>query len=671
MREKCVDLRENIEFQQTFNEYISAYKNSEYIQICGDVINDKSQFEEDCKAIFNYVGLFMSLSEKIILEISAIDENEDGDKENFRRGNYIQQLDSLIRWQCCTINLENIIMVPKNHPMELIITALRSFPQKLDGRANDLERIIYDTAYRRHFSYLISLADQVYIRKYNSNENTHSKYVRALPLKEAGALTEISSIRFIEKIAHYRTSAQNLRIACLGDVKEPNLIEEYYKNDGVSVEIFIFKQLKTDDERIMFRIDEGYSGKMQSNEKRIYNLMDPSDLNQLFCQFNIVFFMDEGCFYRAGQYNKTPYEDSVIPYLSWLRKLYTNDTGNIYEKWLLFYKKEYEVIGRWLNTVDTNKTAHLQFNEKLFNTIQNAMTDTCHVYLYISHGRQIGKLDLYARNVCNDENYGGKSLSVYKMPAKSYVLDSGSIDDNIIKLLSCDNNIIKIDFWKLLKSISNDYYKIFLGQEKEQSFLSEIKKLKEMYLEIDYSYIISDGKVSWRLESHKHLEQNLIARAEQFLKEIIEKVFINCDSRYVLKYIRNLFVNSMISRANTVEDLMVAYLLECGHFKGIELSQKKFTILNVADNNGSGMDDGLFEARRTILSVIKNLDVVRIRELENAEEFLLFDFRNRYCPRLGQETFRCLLKSVNKACLKLGYKESRAFNYSDLIGGCK
>ena len=73
----------------------------------------------------------------------------------------------------------------------------------------------------------------------------------------------------------------------------------------------------------------------------------------------------------------------------------------------------------------------------------------------------------------------------------------------------------------------------------------------------------------------------------------------------------------------------------------------------------------LFEPRRTILSVMSNLNMAWIRDYERKEEYLLYEFRNRYCPNLSETVFINLLRAIHNSCENLGYVDSRLYNHSE------
>ncbi|MCM1214914.1 MAG: hypothetical protein NC331_06345 [Lachnospiraceae bacterium] len=629
-----------------------------------------SRLDDEYKSLIDdYAKTYLFLLEQLVIIISETGPGQE-------RGHFVQQLELLLRWKLCKVNLENLLLIPRCHPMEIVVRALANELSDLaDKDGSNLVKAILLAEQKRYAEYIIVLSDQVFLRK--NREETfitqEGQYSIAVPLQDAGSFTEISSIRFIEKINHSKrtgASTSPIKLACMGRVTEPTLITEYFKND---LQLFEFKQVTAKGSRLMFQIEEECIKKFQWSNKTLFNLLSLPDLEFLFNEFDIVFFMDESCFYSAGQAGKTLEERNIAAQLKWLHTMSAREKQT--EKKLLYYRKEFETIGRWLSVLDKDATAHLQFNEHLFYTIQNAMRSDCDVYLYISHGRQIGEMDLYNRNICNDENYGGKELSVYKM-------SHGQVDlDAYMKKLFTNNDgddrqcKVWIDLWKLVKSINNDYYRQFLqkGSTEPVNELDGIRLLKESYLVLCYPKTEKAQKVLCGLKLAEKPDNMLPAvydqlarNAKDFLKELVKEGLQEPKYNCVSQYLRNLLANGVISRAKNVVDILFGFLLKREYFyRNFEWVDME-SVEAIYEEMTDIMEEGLFETRRIVLSVIRNLNEVWLRDLGRGESFLMYDFRNKYCAGLSEEIFLQLLQEIHKACETLGFQESRVYNYSNL-----
>lgn len=610
--------------------------------------------------IERYAELYLTLLEQIVGEIVDGKHREEG-------GQLIQQLELMMRWKCCMVNLDNMLLIPRCHPMEMVANALIDTPPC--GGSGSLADIVMASKKSHYARYMISLSDQVFLR---SAKEKGKKYREAFSIKNAGSLTNVSSIRFIEKVAHFMETTgkqrdiKKVKVACVGKVEEPQMLEEYYKGTPWEVNLFKLERVATEDGRMLFRVDNVQAAKLDENDKRMFNLLLLSDLEALFRQFDLVLFMDEGCFYSAGQTDKTLEEKMVIPQLEWLHTKAVKEERA--EKKLIWYLQEFETIGKWLNGMGTDATANLQFNEKLFKAIHNAMVPECDVYLYISQDGHVGDYDLYRRNVCNDENYDGRRVTVYKVPHFRKV--SGEENANTQKLIENTQTEILVDVWKLVKSISNRYYEAIKERLDISDFKETISVLKSSFLAVQPQ---RRGKgtvdIAFQLKVKPEFkDEGVQEKIKEFLGELLKEGFQSPDNPCVAVYLRHLVGDAVVSRANNVRSILLGYLLKSGYFDGCTSWNECIGGLD-GQYVGEVLEDGLFEARRIVYSAIKNLDSYQLRDYDRREEFLLYDFRNKYCSGVDEEIFIRLIEKINDACKAFGYGESSLAAYSNIRRG--
>ncbi len=611
------------------------------------------QKEDAIESIGRYVALYLSLLGLLVSEVKKRREKECGE--------LIQQLELLMRWKCCMLSFENELLIPPCHPIELAARVLAEYPrEKGDG---ELVNAIKQVRRRAQARYQIALSDQVFL--INRSEENH-KYNWARSIRRAGSLTKISSIRFIEKAAHFMDVNQKkeVRMACVGEVQEPKLVKEYFQGKGCRVELFELKRRIVEDGRLLFGVDSEEE-RLREDDKRSFNLLLLSDLQALFKQFDIVLFMDEGCFYSAGQARKTSEEKSVLEQLEWLRRMAEGTRQT--DKRLRWYLDEFDIVGKWLNGLNTDETAELQFDEKLFQGIHNAMVPGCDVYLYISQGRQVGDIDLYERNVCNDENYEGRSMAVYKVPCDRQ--ESDALIESVETLMKAVPEEILVDVWKLVKGVSEEYQASFIKKLEGLHWTEAVDILKNTFLTVNVCEVHEQKGVMFGLKTDLGLadSENVMKKLTGFLGELLEEGFKEGGTACVSGYIKRLVGNAVVSRGNSVRDILLGYLLKKGYFDGRvvwEIQPKTVEGLKRTET----LSDGLFEARRTAYSAMSNLEKYQLRDYDRREVFLFSEFRGTYCGKISARSFLGLIQSIHQVCAELGYEKSSLFGYSDIRG---
>lgn len=622
--------------------------------------------EPELKTLESYEESYLALLSQLVSEAIRLERSSE-------RGRILQQLELLLRWKCCLVSCEDLLLIPATHPVERSVRKLKALiSSSQKDREGTLTWEILETRKKRYSRYLIYSMDQAYLR----TDREIREAMEGIPFREAGSLTEISSVRFIEKVEHfYRTKAiktkrdckeRPIRVACLGKAKDPDALIDYYnksESQDIRVELFELEQ-NQDGKRLLFSVKSGYpEGAIREGDRKNFNLLALSDLEMLFRQYDIVLFLDEGCFYRQGQDDRTLEERMVQPQLKWL--LETAKQEKKPETRILRYKQAFVTVGEWLNSINIDATARMQFSDKLFKAIQSVMMPEYEVYLYVSYGEQIAGRALYNRDVCNDENYDGREVLVYKMPSREK-----DISNVVLKFLEPkDSRTISIDLWKLVKSISNSYYQKFLKKagimqesaEKETENKG-IRLLRRTSLDISWpGSLTGDEKIQFSLRTDG--DAAYCEQAALFMAEFLDAGFIHAEHSCVKEYLHRLLGNAVVSRATDVEGVLLGYLLKNGFFD----SRISWNGVIRSENIGEcAAKSDLFEPRRAILSVIDNLNMAWIRDYEKKKEYLLYDFRNRYCPGLSEEVFWKLMGAVNKACSMTGYVDSRLYHHSSL-----
>lgn len=600
----------------------------------------------------NYIGLLIHII-SIIISLKDISQ----------RGPFLQQLDAMLKWKCCPVSREDWLMIHESHPMEL---AVRTFDKWIKAEQDEVDALtfeILESQKKRRSRYMIYSTDQVYLRT-NDYERVQGA-MRGVPFCDAKKLTRISSVRLIEKVEHYINTRQDkteesVRVACLGEIDEPDKLGEYYRATTPHQVQLIQLTRDEDSSGLVFTVTASYPEDAdRDSDRRMFNLLKLSDLEILFGQYNIVLFMDEGCFYCQGQEGKSVEERMVQSQLEWIWQAAQKEAKK--ENKILYYRQAYRTVGEWLNSLNSNGTARMQFNEKLFKAIQSVMTPQYEVYLYVSYGKRIPVRELYNRDVCNDENYGGREVAVYKIPSQSKDI-SGEVAGF---LRHSENKEVKIDLWKIIKSISDNYYINFLHESHIKDDYQKIQLLRNINLVISWSdKFADDSKLEFRIE--KAGDESYYEQIGKFVQEVLKKGFLQVTHTCVEKYLHRLLGNAISSRATDVDGILIGYLLKDGFFDS-RVEWKGFAgKANTGKGNNASSSSQLFEPRRTILSVMSNLNMAWIQDYKRKREYLFYEFRNRYCPHLSEDVFEKLIEAIHGSCENLGYVDSRLYNHSEL-----
>lgn len=626
---------------------------------------EKVPSEELEQVFFAHMDNYIKLLMLLILDILNV-------KDASQQGCFLRQLDAMLRWKCCLVSREDRLMIPQSHPMEVAVRTFDKWISEGKQETELLTREILESQKRRRSRYMVYSTDQVYLR--NNRCETIRGAEEGVPFYETEELTDISSIRLIEKVEHYIKTRKIephscVRVACLGEIQEPEKLIEYYQStpdSNLAYQVQLI-QLKRDraSSGLVFSVTDSYpEDASRDSDRRMFNLMKLSDLEALFKQYNIVLFMDEGCFYCQGQEGKSIEERMVQAQLEWIIQTAKKEPKK--ENRILYYMQAYRTVGEWLNSFNSGATARMQFNEKLFKTIQSVMTPQYEVYLYASYGKRIPFQNLYNRDVCNDENYDGKELAVYKVPSQSRDLSG-----DVAKFLNFSRDKkVKVDLWKIVKSISNDFYSKFLDDINKANDNGNIEECQWIRLLRNIRLIISwqepftdDSKLEFRIE--KVGDERYYEQIGSFMQEVLNKGFLDVKHTCVQKYLHRLLGNAISSRAMDIEGILVGYLLKDG-FLDSRVSWEGFVErTNSDESNDMVLSSQFFEPRRTILSVISNLNMTRIRDYERKEEYLRYEFRNRYCPNISEQVFARLIKAIHKACENMGYVNNRLYYHSE------
>lgn len=583
------------------------------------------------------------------------------------------ELDQLEHWltaKCCKINNENMYIMTSYHPMVHLIEEESKrledeFNNAVQGQSDIyscIKKAVLKDYLRQKEKFLVYGTGQVYFSKEVDG------YRQAIPWKDVGTLTSVDSLRLIEKtIAWIKyKKVQDIKIAYMGTLDNPDKLKKYFEEIPVPTDTgdiygnIQFTQLKRNPQngKYIFEIQDSEQG---CNRKRIYNLSSLADMKELFNSFDIVLFLDESYFYKQRQTPKSLMEKGAADYVQWYLKESKRLTED--EK-AYFYKEIYNNAGLWLNGYGQDETSKFEFDRELFNTIRQAINKNSVVYLYISQGKTIGDIKLSNQSICNDERYDGKRLLVYKMIEKEDADTENNVKEAVCRLLEGKDGICaSIDLWKLMKSIGKEFYQDFFSLWGVSEDNKAIDCLKSSYLFINISKpkegqsADAKPKLQFSLYLHEEIEN------QTFLEELVRDYLEICaeDENAAFSYARNylfeLFINAMVSRANSAKGIFYAYLLEKGV---VRLTKDEIASINRVEEKPN-IKPCKSQAKRAVYSAVKGLDQVLIRDMERRMNILKYEFRHIYCSDIDENTFIQLLYDLNDFCREMGYTDSKLY----------
>lgn len=594
------------------------------------------------------------------------------------------QKDILEQWftvKSCRISNTNTYLMAPCHPVVQLIDyssqkLVERFNRKYEenkGNSSAIEweigKAILQDYLDKNEEFFVYRTGQVYLSK---REESCRK---AIPWQDVGTLTPIDGVRLIKKIESWihrnkekiiSDNLKEVKIAYIGTINYQDQVYKYFENRSICLNEkkftfrLVFVQLKRKTEYGYYAFERQDN---PENGKRIFNLSLLMDMKELFSLFNIVLFLDESYFYKQRQNPKGLMEKGAAEYVKWCQTEMTRrmqltddeEKETETEEKIYFYKEIYNKAGLWVNGYGEDLTSKLSFDQELFGIINQAWNPSCDVYLYISKGKRIGNINLLEQSICNDERYNGKKILVYKVSGKE--TDTEEIQKAVEVLIQNFNEEVCIDLWKLVKSIGSTFaYPFFSHCDVKDN--ETIDQLKQTYLIVG-------------CKENEQASMNLVfslycSNPEQcFVDDFVWAFLDNCgrsEFGFVKNYLFDLLISAMVSRASSVEGLMLAYLMQ----KRV-ITMENFEYLGITGQHKPEESENLlFRARRSIYSAIKGLDQILVRDMDSRMDILIYEFRHMYCADIDEENFIKLLVRIHKCCDKMSYKDSRIYLLTQL-----
>ena len=593
------------------------------------------------------------------------------------KNSLFRQKDILEQWftvKSCRISNTNTYLMAPCHPVvQLIDYSSQKLVERFNRKYEESNRPPFEMGWiikeavlwdylKRNEKFFVYSTGQVYL-------SIRAQSCRkAIPWQDVGTLTPIDGVRLIKKIESWihrnkekviSDKLKEIKIAYIGTINNQEQVCNYFENRSICLNErkftfrLVFVELKRKTEYGYYAFERQDN---PENGKRIFNLSLLMDMKELFTLFNIVLFLDESYFYKQRQNPKGLMEKGEAEYVKWCqtemarRMQLTDDEEKKTEEKIYFYKEIYNKAGLWVNGYGEDLTSKLSFDQELFGNINQASIPDCDVYLYISKGKRIGNINLLEQSICNDERYDGKKILVYKVSGKE--TDSEAIQKAVEVLIQNFSEEVYIDLWKLVKSVGSKFTRDFCKYYKVEDN-EAIDQLKQTYLVVGY-------------KGNEQISMNLVfsvfsPNTEQcFVDDFVKAFLDNCGQSefgFVKNYLFDLLISAMVSRASSVEGLMLAYLMQK---RAITMENFEYRgIINQPEPKEA--ENLLFRARRSIYSAIKGLDQILVRDMDSRMDILIYEFRHMYCADIDEENFIKLLVRIHECCDKMGYKDSRMY----------
>lgn len=594
---------------------------------------------------------------------------------------YCQALEELYLINCEKVKRDNSYRIYGNHPLVLMNRRLEAETEGLlegkkkeageagDAQAGvdyDILRSVFDAKKKNRRKLLLYSRSSVYETE-SEVPGGEEGFIRAQLFEQREGNTEIPTVRILEKIRNYRelhTDNQEslLKIAVFGELKREPYHRECLKGLlDIEIKWTEFHRIPEIGEYLF--IDEA--------EKEEYDLMDMLDLQALVDRYQIILFLDQNCFYRQWQAKKETEERSEGAYSRW--NLSRSRKRKTFRDKAALYRLIYNRIGRWINSADEDMSAAFEFDERLYENLEAVQKENTDIYLYIKYGDKIGEHSLANNGICNDEYYDGTSLTVCKLARFDEVRFN---QDYKSFLKQSEENMggefcVPIRFWKLLKSISNEY----CGKLLERYGWDAIRLFEGSYVVLKYS-IDPDSEQAKIIYYTREAESGgsqpgysaELTGLIQDITAVVLKYAFGKEKMYCMnRYFENLLIFSIIANANDIGDLILAHWMATNWYTTEKLDRGAADPDVFERQAAFSQCKNKFKVRKTIYSIIDRLDDMRMRSIPDMRGYFFSSFRGRICPEVEPENMEETFHMIQRYCELFSHTGGYLYTNSKLI----
>lgn len=498
-------------------------------------------------------------------------------------------------------------------------------------------REIIDTLYKNRLKVNMYKAGEDYIAKYDEITDTFHWET----YEDYGSLTEIQDIRLIEKIdsLSMKKGKMRPRIAYLGTLKRTDDFEAYFNHKGVSPQM----------DEFLFQNKDVFWCPERNRKVELKNIMS---LKNFLQDYDMIFFLDESYFYKRHQSSKSRDEMQAAAFVDFYWQLFQEKEGKLSLETVSFLFNMYDEALRFLKSEASSISAEREWDSQLLNLLEALVQnnqDSAEVYIYI-YNSKIGESSIEHRAVCKEEYYDGKSLYVYKI-ADGKLEEEDDEDYNSLKMMVECLNGSSVDIWKFVKSISNSFYKKAFGQ-------TEIEKWKNSRIEFTGG---EQGEDKEDFCVFYRFDQNVSEDMQTFLYELMQIIGDKQELPCIRNYLKNLFYGAVLSRADGIAGLILAYKIR--YCKNISFEKKN----RINEQCKMGVRLNTYKKRKAYYSIIERLSYARIHDFDQVERILKFDFKTRFADFLTDEQFVDCMNQINETCKSYGDMVSRLYLYSSVF----
>lgn len=503
---------------------------------------------------------------------------------------------------------------------------------------NTICQEIINTLYNNRLKVNLYKGGEDYVGRFDKLRNTFRREL----FEEYGSLTEIQDIRLIEKIESLANGKRNMqpRIAVLGHLKKTDEFEPYLHSKEIFPKI---------DEFLYQSKDVFYC----AAEDRLVELKNIISLKGFLQEYDMIFFLDESYFYKRNQSSKSRDEKQAALYVDIYWKWFQGQQGELNLETVSYLFNMYDEALRFLKSADSSISAEREWDSQLLNyleALEQKYDDCAEVYIYIGNSR-IGEGSIEHHAVCKEEYYDGKSLYVYKIASDKREGDKDWNDQNENSVESSVTyvNGSSVDIWKFVKSISNNFYKESFGKPDIEAW----KNSRIEFIDGEQGESKEDFCVFFRFDHKVSPEMKV------FLKELMQIISDVNQLPCIRSYLKDLFYSAVLSRADSVAGLILAYKIH--HCKNISFKESD----SIHERETKGIILNTYKARKAYYSIIERLSYVRIHDFDQVERILKFDFKTRFAEFLSDEQFIDLIIEIKENCEYFGDRDSRLYLYSN------
>lgn len=577
---------------------------------------------------------------------------------------YSRAVEALYLLGCERDKRTNFYYIPKWHPVRIIEKLLDEDLERLltkDGEKEPVLEAVFNDKNRNRRQITLFCRNQVY----ETSPEDSGALVKAYPFRQKEGNTRIPYLRIWEKLYSYQErhpELDTIRVAVFGHLTgNPDLVNELLGSE-TKVEWVFFEQFLLMGEHY-FQDLSGW---------QLYDLSMPEDVGELMRNYNIILFLDQNCLYRQWQSEKTAEERNEASHCRWY--LNRSRDQKAFKEKAAYYQSIYHHVGLWLNSLRQRNSSSFEFDSLLFRNLMEMSNKETDIYLYIKGSNRIASYNLEYSGVCNDEYYGGKSLLVYKLARIGRDSFNRDYRDFLVQSRRAaadkENSVVFVKFWKITKSISNEYCDRFLAEVSNETGISQsrlIRILDASYLVLRYGVNADEKKIQLGYdvtiaEQAADARQCLLKRMES-LSEVILKYALETENMYCIrKYFKELLINSVITNAGNISDLVFAHIWSQSWMR---------TELRRIDMGATKTDDerrfGKHKLHKTIFVLIERLENLRMRSVPDMRKYFLDTLRNIVSPEVDEENFEETLHCIAECCEKFHHTGSSLFLNSTLI----